>query len=72
MLVIDKKFFQVWWSLEKKEKCKSQLKSEFEESVSLLISKKIIANAPVPVTNIKMPVDLRLQLRRHTDTLMLT
>ena len=32
-----------------------------------------VANAPVPVTvdmNIKVPVDLKLQPRRHTGTLL--
>ena len=34
-----------------------------------------VANAPVPATtdmNIKVPVKLKLQLRRHTDTLIFT
>ena len=34
-----------------------------------------VANAPVPVTtdmNIKVPVNLKLQARRHTDTLTFT
>ena len=33
-----------------------------------------VANTPVPVTadmNIKVPVNLKLQPRRHTDTLMI-
>ena len=37
--------------------------------------KKAVANAPVPVmanTNIKVPVDLKLQLRGHTSTLIFT
>ena len=40
----------------------------------LSIYKKAMANAPVPVTadmNIKVPVNLKLQPRRHTDTLMI-
>ena len=37
--------------------------------------KKAVANAPVPVTadmNIKVLVNLKLQPRRHTDTLIFT
>ena len=39
------------------------------------LSLKAVANAPVPVTadiNIKVPVNLKLQPRRHTDTLIFT
>ena len=34
-----------------------------------------VANAPIPATvdmNIKVPVDLKLQLRRHTGTFIFT
>ena len=38
-------------------------------------NKKAVANSPVPVTadmNVKVPVNLKLQPRRHTDTLIFT
>ena len=38
-------------------------------------NKKAVANSPVPVTadmNVKVPVNLKLQPRRHTDTLLFT
>ena len=39
------------------------------------VIQKAVANASVPVTedmNIKVPVNLKLQPRRHTDTLIFT
>ena len=40
-----------------------------------ILSYMAVANAPIPVTtdmNIKVPVNLKLQPRRHTDTLIFT
>ena len=54
--------------------CYRFIKNDIMSMHLLCIYRKAMINAPVPVTvdvNIKAPVNLKLQPRRHTDTLMI-
>ena len=58
----------------------NQVQIKFKMLISLLIKllnnkERAVANAPAMVaanTNIKFPVDLKLQLSRHTSNLIIT
>ena len=70
LMIPDKSEFQKWYLL--KANVKQQ---EIKYLWQLYLKNLAVAKTPVPVTvdiNIKFPVNLKLQPRRHTDTLIFT